>query len=114
MAKDDYHVIVYQILSYLYQCLKKGEPIDGDKLNYGSELLRINKSYWAYVIYNMHRMGLIEGIVFVDIDGQETPYATMLENTRITPEGIDYLCDNSFMEKAKQFLKDIKEITPFM
>ena len=64
MAKDDYHVIVYQILSYLYQCLKKGEPIDGDKLNYGSELLRINRSYWAYVIYNMHRMGLIEGIVF--------------------------------------------------
>lgn len=23
MAKDDYHVIVYQILAYLYQCLKK-------------------------------------------------------------------------------------------
>lgn len=108
MAKDDYHVIVYQILSYLYQCLKKGEPVDGNKLNYGSELLRINKSYWAYVIYNMHRMGLIEGIVFVDAEGQETPYATMLENTRITPAGIDYLCDNSFMEKAKQFLKDIK------
>ena len=24
MAKDDYHVIVYQMLSYMYQCLKKG------------------------------------------------------------------------------------------
>ena len=47
MAKDDYHVIVYQILSYLYQCLKKGESADGNKLNYGSELLRINKSYWV-------------------------------------------------------------------
>ena len=23
MVRDDYHVIVYQILSYLYQCLKK-------------------------------------------------------------------------------------------
>ena len=23
MAKDDYHVIVYKILAYLYQCLKK-------------------------------------------------------------------------------------------
>ena len=28
MAKDDYHVIVYQILAYLYQRLKKGERVD--------------------------------------------------------------------------------------
>lgn len=25
MTKDDFHVIAYQILSYLYQCLKRGE-----------------------------------------------------------------------------------------
>ena len=25
MVKDDYHVIVYKILAYLYSCLKKGE-----------------------------------------------------------------------------------------
>ena len=24
MAKEDYHIIVYQILKYLYQCLKSG------------------------------------------------------------------------------------------
>ena len=28
MAKDDYEVIVFKILTYLYACLKKGEPID--------------------------------------------------------------------------------------
>ena len=28
MAKDDYYVIVYKILAYLYVQLKKGEPID--------------------------------------------------------------------------------------
>ena len=32
MEKDDYHVIVYQILSYLYQRLKKGEPVDASML----------------------------------------------------------------------------------
>ena len=114
MAKDDYHVIVYQILAYLYQCLKKGKPVDGQKLNYGSELLRINPSYWAYIIYHMQDMGLIEGIVFVELDGMAIPYATRLEDCQITPAGIEYLCDNSFMEKAKAFLKDLKEITPFM
>lgn len=25
MAKDDYFVVVYKILKYLYECLKKGE-----------------------------------------------------------------------------------------
>ena len=32
MAKDDYQVIVYQILSYLYNCLKKGIDIEPDYL----------------------------------------------------------------------------------
>ena len=51
--------------------------------------------------------------VAADIDGMEMPYPTQLDACRITPIGIEYLCDNSFMEKAKKFLKDIKEITPF-
>ena len=25
MAKDDFHVIAYRILDYLYECMKKGE-----------------------------------------------------------------------------------------
>ncbi len=32
MSKDDYPVIVYQILTYLYTQLKKGEPIEVDLL----------------------------------------------------------------------------------
>ena len=114
MVRDDYHVIVYQILAYLYQCLKKDTPVDGQKLDYGSSLLRIKESYWAYIMYHMQDMGLIEGITFVHLDGRDIPYATRLENTRITPYGIEYLCDNSLMEKVKKFIKEIKEITPFI
>ncbi|WP_390904730.1 YjcQ family protein [Peptoniphilus equinus] len=33
---------------------------------------------------------------------------------KITPLGIDYLTDNSFLNKAKDFLKDIKAIVPFV
>ncbi len=29
MTKNDYHVIVYYLLSYLYDCLKRGRPLDG-------------------------------------------------------------------------------------
>lgn len=41
MAKDDYHVIVYQILSYLYQCLKSGEDIDTKRLGKDSEYFTV-------------------------------------------------------------------------
>ena len=34
MAKDDYHVIVYQILSYLYTCLKKDLPVNGENISW--------------------------------------------------------------------------------
>ena len=113
MAKDDYHVIVYQILAYLYQRLKKGEKIDVSMLRHDSPLFSINKSYWAYIIYNMAQYNLIDGVVFVDLDGLDIPHASSLNDCRITPAGIEYLCDNSFIKKAKEFLKDIKEIIPF-
>lgn len=113
MAKDDYHVILYQILAYLYQCLKKGERVEQKNLENNCKYFQINKSYWTYILYHMQESGLIKGILFVDIDGMEMPYPTQLDACRITPIGIEYLCDNSFMEKAKKFLKDIKEITPF-
>lgn len=113
MAKDDYHVIVYQILSYLYQRLKKGEAVDGNMLLHDSPLFQINKKYWAYIIYHLHESGFVEGAVFVDLDGLDVPMAAKLQNMRITPAGIEYLCNNTTIEKVKSFLKDIKEIIPF-
>lgn len=115
MAKDDYHVIVYQILSYLYQRLKRGEQVDAKMLMHNSPLLNINRKYWAYIIYHMSESGLIEGISFIDLDGLDVPYAHEIAQCRITPLGIEYLCDNSFMEKAKRFIKEAADIiTPFV
>lgn len=114
MSRNDYHVIVYQILSYLYVRLKKGEEVEPEMLEYDSVLIKAgNQMYWNYIIWNMYNSGMIEGITFVKIDGAKYPYPAQMENCQITPTGIEYLCDNSFMEKAKQFLKDMKEITPF-
>lgn len=113
MAKDDYHVIVYQILSFLYQRLKKGEPVDVTMLAPEGPLFKVNKRYWAYIIYNLSRYGMIEGVDFIELDGMGIPCAAQLDGIMITPAGIEYLCDNSFMEKAKSFLKEIKEIVPF-
>ncbi len=114
MAKNDYPVIVYQILSYLYKCLKSGDDVQGILLNYDSPMFdKINKRYWEYIMHNLVKYNLIEGIIEVNVDGKPIPYITCLENCMITPKGIEYLTDNSFLSKAKEFLKDVREIVPF-
>ena len=32
MAKDDMHVIIYKLLSYLYECMKKDKAVDEELL----------------------------------------------------------------------------------
>lgn len=113
MAKDDYCVIVYQILSYLYQQLKKGKDIEVSLIQNDSKYLQINKRYWEYVITNLLKDGFIRGIVVEEtIDGEVDIYN--LDKCEITPKGIEYLTDNSTIEKAKQFMKDLKNIIPFI
>lgn len=119
MAKDDFHVIVYQILAYLYQCLKYGEDIDPRMISIDSDYFKvndqgINKKYWCYIMYQMSKLGLIEGVVFADIDGAKHQLPVNWDNCMITPAGIEYLTDNSFISKAKEFLKETKAIVPFV
>lgn len=113
MAKDDYHVVVYQILSYLYQCLKTGIDVDGRNIAYNSKYLGINERYWRYVMHNLLKDGLIEGIVEINVDNKN-PIYTQLDECMITPKGIEFLTDNSFMRKAVEFLKDTKAMIPFV
>lgn len=113
MAKDDYYVIVYKILAYLYVQLKRGEPIDEKMLSHDGKLFQINRDYWIYIMEHMLKQGFIEGITITKPWGADT-IVNNLGNCRITPEGIGYLCDNNMLEKAKIFLKEVKEITPFI
>ena len=113
MARDDYYVIAYQILSYLYQCLKKGNEVDTKMLQPDSRLLRINETYWQYIIYNLYNDGYVDGVMVVEIDNYKAAYVSNIDDIMITPKGIDYLCEKNAMKKAYKYLKEIKEIVPF-
>ncbi|MFW5630377.1 hypothetical protein [Acetivibrio ethanolgignens] len=52
MAKDDYFVIVYRILNYLYECFKAGERPDMEM--FGPVALRINNGYWVNVMESLY------------------------------------------------------------
>lgn len=110
MAKDDYHVIVYQVLSYLYQCLKNGEEVDSGRLQ-PKGLFDINEKYWLYIMEHMKADGLIEGFeIHRYINGHVGADFT---KAQITPVGIGYLLDSNLMAKAKRFLEDANGIMPF-
>lgn len=44
-----------------------------------------------------------DGVIFGD-----------LQEAIITPKGIEYLFENSLIEKAKKTLKDVKDMIPFI
>ena len=111
MAKDDYHVIIYGILTYLYQSLKEGKSIDKDKLSY--EYLDINKKYWIFILENLKDDGLVKGYKLVNT--KDGLLFLGLEKTVITPKGIDFLFENSTLQKVKNTFKDLKDlISPFI
>lgn len=110
MAKDDYFVIVYTVLKYLYTCLKKAEVPNPEVIS--ATYFQIPQSYWAYILNHLIADGYIEGIKSIPtMDGCTF---TSKEQAQITPKGIEYLFENTLFEKVKRNLKDVKDIIPFV
>ena len=102
LAKDDYYVIVYKLLSYLYSCLKKGTYVDIENLR---DVIKVDivDSYWNYIILELYKEGYIDG-------GDINENVKINKNIRIKPKGIEFLESNSFVAKAKEFIKEAGEI----
>lgn len=113
MAKDDYFVLVYKILAYLYTVLKEGRSPDAKMLQYDSTLLGVNEPYWAYIMENLQAKWYITGLTVVAEWGGARSISN-LERCQITPDGIAYLFENNLLAKAKELLKDVKAMTPFI
>ncbi len=108
MAKDDYFVMVYRILTYLYECFKQGER--PDTCVFGPDALGINSGYWGNIMESLLSEGYIKGICVVPHMGGG--FGIKILELRITQKGIEFLQDNSKMAKVKEFLKTFKETVP--
>lgn len=107
MAKDDYHVIVYKILLYLYAVLKR--KIVFDKKSFDAVLSKSTTSeeYLMDVIRMMQDEGLIKGACFTKVWGHEYVMASDISEITITPAGIAYLEENTMMKKVGSMLKEM-------
>lgn len=112
MSKNDYHVLAYRLLSYLYACLKDGVQPDMEYLQYNTKDFPIGEDYWYYVLRNLLEEGYIRGAVVVHLPQVPQPRVKVTAALRITPAGIEYLLENTMMKKAMSFLRSIKESVP--
>ena len=110
MAQNDYFVIVYRVIKYLYDCLKAGSQPEIVYLT--ASTYNIPDSYWTYIIISLISEGYIKGIAMTSI--KNCVVFGDLQDAIITPKGIEYLFENSLLEKVKKTLKDTKEMIPFI
>ena len=99
MADNDYPKIVCKILVYLYRRLKKtpGTP-DFSYLQPNTDEFPIDVEYFNYILSHMKEDGLIENIVVMKTWGNDV-IIRYGEKLQITPQGIEYLSENSTMKK---------------
>lgn len=107
MAKDDYFVLVYRLLRYLYGCLKAGERSDISAIT--SEALNINNGYWMYILESMCDEGYIKGIYF-STSGKFK--VAKIYDLKITEKGIDFLQNSKQMENAAYTLNAVEKVIP--
>lgn len=100
MSRDDYFVIAYRILAYLYKCFKAGE-VPNDEL-FDAEALKISNGYWINVMESLHNEGYITGVLLIRSVGGTS--GVKITDLKITQKGIEFLQENSMMAKAKEFL----------
>lgn len=108
MARDDYFVITYRILTYLYECFKQGGSPDISL--FGPDALGINNGYWGNIMESLLSEGYIKGIAVLPQMGGG--FGIKLLELRITQKGIEFLQDNSKMAKARDLLRSLKETIP--
>ena len=96
---------IYKILKYLEQAMDYDEP-DLDRIS--ADALGISEQRWAAIMEMLAKEKYIDGIALkTSADGD---VSVSVPPPRITLRGLEYLQDNSAMQKAARIAKGIAEI----
>lgn len=111
MANSDYWVVVYKLLNYYFQKMKKGEQVEESDIN--AFVLGIPQPYLLDIYRNLFDDGFLTGS---EVTGDQTGrfYVEDISSVRITTKGVEYLEDNSKMKKVYRTLRELKEWIPGM
>lgn len=104
MARDDYNVIVFKILTYLYGCLQRKYLFNKAELLKLLDTQYIAEQYLSDVLRLMQEEGLITGLVFKKVWGNEHLLINDYGEMTITAKGARFLLEDKTMNKVKVFL----------
>lgn len=100
MAQDDYFVIVYKILEYLYRCMKAGKRPMAEDLAPNGQMYSIPEAYWTQIMEELIDQGYVKGIV--KVPSMRGVGIKINPEAAITMKGVEFLQDNSKIQKAKE------------
>lgn len=99
--------VIYRILRYLETCMDFAEP---DLEPISAAALGITKERWAEIMAMLSDNGYVSGITAKRY--MRSPIVISgLSNIRITLKGLEYLQENSLMQKAAELAKGAMDIT---
>ena len=105
----DNFTVIYKILKALEQAMDYDE-FDISRISHTK--LEISYQRWEKIMIMLAKTGYIEGVVFDQCMGDYSPHIEKLIAPVITLKGLEYLNDNTFMKKAANALKGIKDVIP--
>ncbi|MBS4750978.1 hypothetical protein GMA11_05100 [Granulicatella sp. zg-ZJ] len=108
MAKDDYDVIVFKILTYLYRKLKNRYE-DDTYLYPLTNDFPINEDYFISILEDLEEKKFIKNLKIIKSWGGDV-VGYDLSQVKITGDGIEYLRDNSRMKKLINLVKEARTI----
>lgn len=109
MAQNDMYVVMYKIIAYLYDCMKRGEDPDIARISAGE--LDIPEEYRVHIIEELVDHGYVKGFGIRYADNMPV---VIIDRPRVTMEGVAFAQENSMMGRAKAFLQDAKASIPFI
>lgn len=103
---EDFRTI-YRMLSILQKSMDY-EHVDIRRLS--ADNLGITESKRKVLLGMLLKNGYVEGFQVIQYIGDPTPNIEGLEGIRITLKGLEYLEENSLMQKAARLAKGIAEV----
>ena len=104
---SEVNMLIYRILKILRDSMSADE-FDDQRIS--PESLGADKNTRDAVLEQLQDSGYIKGLDIVQYIGDTRPTISELQNAKITIKGLNYLDENSLMQKAARLAKGLVEV----
>lgn len=107
MAQNDMYVVMYKVLCYLYDCMKR--DVEPDAAAFGYAAMGIPERYWNDIMRELLRKHFVSGVMVMPVG---TDVRVTFQRPCVTMEGVAFMQENTMMARARDFLASTKAALP--